>query len=244
MESDRGSKKVKTSSCLELCVASGGGPVLYLLSIHNSRYILLDKNWCFIQEYSRFPESLVARFRLFYECRNPPYFYGKIQEAKQKLAPEIFEALYTCYTPVKKWEDFVRFGEMPSDYIINRLTSNDLNDLHMNYNIITDQAHSDLVTRIFLRFLRNQSSKNHGDWMWTTHTNVLARIFVWKGFCNPAQLQYVVFSHLVNKEEESLILLAMARNRPAGESVFAQLPKDVLFGLVFPWIKWSLPFDV
>jgi hypothetical protein len=246
MESDRGClKKVKTSSCLELCLAydTAPAPVLYLLSIHTSRYILLDKNWCFIQEYSLFPKKLVKRFRLVYECRSPPYFYGKIQEAKKQLDPEIFDAIYTCYRPVRKWEDFARFGEMPPDYIINKLSFNDFEDLHMNYNIQSDQAYLDLVTRILLRFLRN-IVYFRTSWIQHTHTNALARILVWKGFCNPDQLQYVVFSDLVAKEEESLILLAMARNRPVGESVFAQLPKDVLFRILFPWIKWSLPFDV
>lgn len=245
MENDRVSKKVKTSSCLELCVASDGykAPVLYLLSTHTSRYILLDKNWCFIQEYSLFPEKLTRRFLLFYECRNPPYFYGKIQQAKGKLAPEIFDAIYECYRPVRKWEDFARFGEMPPDYIIDKLSYSDFNDLHMNYNIQSDQAYLDLVTRILLRFLRKQAYFPT-SWVQNTHANALTRILVWKGYCNPDQLQYFVFSHLVAKEEESLILLAMARNRPAGESVFAQLPKDVLFRVIFPWIKWSLPFDV
>jgi hypothetical protein len=250
MESDRVSKKVKTSSssfCLELCVAFEKAPVLYLLSMDVTRHILLDRNWCFIRDYSLFPESLVAKFRLFYECRNPPYFYGKIQQAREKLAPEIFDALYECYRPVRKWEDFARFGEMPPDYIINKLSSNDFYDLHMNYNIESDQAYLDLVTRIMLRFLRNQyfiRELNSKRLIQPTDTNVLARILVWKGYCTPDQPQYVVFSHLFAKEKESLILLAMARNRPAGESVFAQLPKDVLFRLIFPWIKWSLPFDV
>lgn len=246
MESNRVSKKVKTSSCLELCVASDGAPILYLLSIHDSRYILLDRNWWFIREYSIFPERLLKTFRLLYECRNPPYFYGKIQQARKKLAPEIFDALYECYRPVRKWEDFARFGEMPPDHIINKLSSQDFNDLHMNYEIRSDQAYLDLVTRILLRFLRNQSFTKHFHirLMGPTHTNALARILVWKGYCNADQMQYVVFSHLFAKEEESLILLAMARNRPAGECVFAQLPKDVLFRVIFPWIKWSLPFDV
>lgn len=71
----------------------------------------------------------------------------------------------------------------------------------------------------------------------------LTKVLCWKGYMRwshevPDQLE-----QLYKGEARGLTLIAMARNRPCGQNVFSQLPRDVL-NLLFSWIQWSLPIDL
>lgn len=98
----------------------------------------------------------------------------------------------------------------------------------------------DLYLSWTYEFLRQHKSYR---WRDCSRVHYLSRVLCWKGklewlFSVPRPLQ-----QLHHGETRGLTLLAMARNRPAGESVFAQLPRD-LMKMIFDWIQWSLPLEL
>jgi hypothetical protein len=72
--------------------------------------------------------------------------------------------------------------------------------------------------------------------------NPLVVILYWKQHVSPTYY-FNCFSHLYGGERRGLMQIALARNRPRGENIFAQFPRD-LMKMIFDWIQWSLPLNL
>lgn len=245
MSEERVLKKSKTNYCFELCLNTDRTPVLYLLNIENIRYILLDKHWVVIKEYDSYPKNILVRFRIYYDCLNPPDGYGIIQQAKRNLEPKVFDILYQLYIHenIGKWETYAIFGEIPPSIILQEYSILTIDSLMMEYTISEDTQYRDILLHILFVYLKTQSKPLPPHYLKARESTKMARILVWKGYARENSVQRVVFEHLCDKEDEVLFLIALARNRREG-NFFAQMDKNILFKKIYPLIRWSLPLDI
>ena len=79
--------------------------------------------------------------------------------------------------------------------------------------------------------------------------NIFVAGCIWKGFLTvnrriPNVESVLYDTDFENAEGKTICLLQMARNRPKGTNVFAQLNKDVLNKIIVPMVKFTLPFEI
>jgi len=234
IDSQRVTKKLKIEpKCIELFLKLDKSVSMYLLNIDDRRYILLDRFWCFIREYDSNPVEMISMCVCYYEHSNPPEI-AFVRKAKEILDTDIFDCLIQCYQSHAPYT--WKYSILPVEEI--SIT---------NLILIYDHDPNDYLLYVLFSYLRKQK---HTKPIYISGSrfffNNMVRVITWKGYVkwHPYHNQYHVLNHLVNKEDESLLLLAMARNRPAKDNFFAQMNKDVLFKEIFPLIKWSLPFCV
>jgi hypothetical protein len=245
---ERVSKRAKHAPpymCVVLSMQLLHTPLLYLLSIDSIRYILLDKQWCYIREYNSFPEELFEKTVCYEEVQKPPKIFEHIQRAKKTLELEVFNALYQCYRPENDWVDYLNMGNIPPTNVMQNFDTSCLEDLMIYYDDCQNEEHRRLYIHTLFIYLKTCKTQFYLS-LAKLHNNTITRILVWKNYIDITfpEIFYRAYTHLINKEETGLILIAMARNRPIRENVFAQFPKDLLFKIIFPLIRWSYPLNV
>lgn len=184
---------------------------------------------------------------LFYAQELQCYpLYENIQRARGKLGKDLVNAFVAVYIEQfsGKVNILLRMGIHPEESnnnnnsVSSSLTTADVVPLFL-LSLYTESSR-DLYLSWTYAFLRQRKKY---QWRDRNHVHYLARVLCWKGKLEwelsvPCSLEL-----LYNGEERGLALLAMARNRPAGENVFAQLPRD-LMKMIFDWIQWSLPLEL
>lgn len=246
-DAERVSKKTKRNEyprCTELTIRPNDLPQLYILSLCETRHILLDRRWNLIRIYDEYPAILAGEFACSFECVMMPYSHEVIKHAK-RLGGEIFGVLRTLYdTNIQNWTDYAIWGEFPPHHVMQKFGSKQLDVLVSRYDFSSCKGDSDMLLFIMFAYLKTVPKKPLPALMYCQGRFDLAvRILIWKGYQNPSGYPSL-FGPLYGKEEEGLILIAMARNRPRGDNVFAQMQKDVLFRKIYPLIRWSLPLLV
>jgi len=218
--------------CTELHMKCEKYVSMYLLTLEFYRHVLLDAHWNFVREYDYYPTEVTVLFACYGGCRDPPHVTF-VRKAKETLSSDIFDALIQCY-----------YEHAPNVWKYNVLPVNDINidDLITTY----EKDPNDSLLLVLFYYLKKNTKPLPNLFLGRLFFNNMIRVLTWKGYIiwKPHQIQFTVFTHLNNKENESLFLIALARNRPENDNFFSQMPKDVLFNKIFPLIKWSVPFRV
>jgi len=76
----------------------------------------------------------------------------------------------------------------------------------------------------------------------TIYVSYLYKICYWKKriMFDSNSLNYSLLAPYYGGERAGLMVISLARNRPKGENIFAQFPRD-LVRMIFDWVEWSLP---
>lgn len=249
---ERVSKKTKPNSfprCSELCLKGDGdqSPVMYLFSISEVYYKLLDRRWVLIQTYDHYPEEVTQYFNVHLDNNYPPMHFEAIKNAQKSLGKElatILRGLYCDKGPLDWWK-YLNMREIPPHNVIIRFGTKGVQTLIRRYDNCESDEHRDLILFTLFKFLKQPGMiKPFAPMLFgSVHYSYVVRIMSWKGFIHPSEHHYI-FDYLYGKEDAGLMLIACARNSPRGDNVFAQLPKDVLFKKIYPLIRWTLPFDI
>jgi hypothetical protein len=231
MDSDeRVSKKYKVE-VKEIYSVHVEKPCFYHVVLKGNVY-LLDYKWQLIR---LLPDSFDVDspfFRSHYAYDNYPGFED-ICEAKLRLDPLLFAALFKTY--VKNVIDYVEFNTVPSPGF--KYEEGTIGNLLMHYEKCETQRNREACIRVLFDYLyKNRRTRLAVSGL--TYYNEMVQILIWKNITQ-SNLFYVA---LQGGEKRHLQMIACARNRKKGDNFFAQMPKDILFGVIFPLLKWSLPF--
>jgi hypothetical protein len=193
----------------------------------------------FLQLVSKRPttsvDAMIPGVTLHHILRHPPTS-SSIKAAKQNLDAEFVNAFVENY--VSTFRDnmarLLRMGIRPdarfSDLISSKRAT--IDSLVLLY--------AEVDRELFLSWLYATLKGNLSGRFMCSRINHLSMVLCWKGIVEWISPIPQAVSDLSNGERRGLMILALARNRPAGENVFAQLPRDLL-RLLFYWIQWSLP---
>ena len=241
---ERVAKKSKSSYCIELHQRTQLHPCVYLLCIESKRWLLLDRHWEVLYDDIVYPKRVMAALSASDLLEFPCRISEDIERARNTLGPDVFRILSSFYlTENSKWYDYVNFGYLPPPTMI--INSDCMDQLLNNYEKASSPRCRELFLILLFRYLRVAQEGFVGLHCTSLYFTSIIAILTWKGYASwyPTDAQYFLFKKFINKEEESLVMIAMARNRPKGQNFFAQMPRDV-FRLILDWSKWSLPFNI
>lgn len=229
MDEEQGAaKKLKPNenACYEIYLVPGiNYPSFYSVYLNGVEYIL-DNRW----ELVRYGYSYIQRLT-YRPCEIYYPSFSDIQESKRHLNPIIFSALFTAY--VRSPVDYVEFDAIPPTGF--NYTEETIEDLVEHYDKCETRQNRDACIKVLFHYMR--TTKTRISRVVFTY-NELFQIIIWKN----CAISRHIYSHLEFGETYIMKLLALARHRKSGDNFFAQMPKDILFGLIFPLIRWSLPF--
>jgi hypothetical protein len=241
LKTSKGSKVSKESNfvCHEIYTSYGYDVSFYHVWLDGVEY-LLDSQW----RLNELPEqtTFMGNFEDFFvvqknTCDHYPSFED-ISKAKKTLPSSLFEALSRAY--IKGLLDYVEFDVVPKKGYPYK--SGTAETLIMHYEKCNSRQNREACVRILFDYLRTVKKENvHLSTKATAaiYLNDMVKILTWK---NVLHWNYHIFySKLQGGEDRLLIMLACARKRRAGDNFFAQFPKDVMFGILFPLLRWSLP---
>jgi hypothetical protein len=178
------------------------------------------------------------------KLQHPPRDSQCIANARITLGNEFVDAFLDVYKPISgNIQQLLRMGIYPHNSNNNKLIE-DAKTAAVIFAIYKDNAR-DLSLTWMYRVLMKCKKEDIAHYL-ASRTSVihhLAKLLCWKGYMRWSQKVPDQLEQLYNGEARGLALIAMARNRPRGQNVFAQLPRDVL-RLLFGWIQWSLPIDL
>lgn len=206
----------------------------YLVLLGDNSHYFLNNTWKLIPNID---DDTLEEYVFYTELHSYPEFED-IQMAKRELDPRVFDVLFNSY--VKTLADYVEFDTIPPSYILESILTPSL--LIEHFHKCVSRANRDACLRILFS-LFNANLHWYKYRFTFNYVNEATCILAWKG-CINCENYYTIYSSIDGQEQVVLKLLACARNRPNGNNSFAQMPKDILFGLIFPLIKWSLPFLV
>jgi hypothetical protein len=238
MDSDkRGSKKYKVDDdddvvCREIYSVHVEKPCFYHVVLKGNVY-LLDYKWQIIR---LLPDSFDVDspfFRALYAYDNYPAFED-ICEAKRRLDPLLFAALFKTY--VNNVVDYVEFNTVPPQGF--EYADGTIGNLAMHYEKCETQRNREACIRVLFAYMYKKRHTRFTVNGLAPYYNELVQILVWKDVAQ----SNLFYAGLQGREKRLLQMLACARNRKRGDNFFAQMPKDILFGVIFPLLKWSLPF--
>lgn len=133
---------------------------------------------------------------------------------------------------------FVYMGVRPQEVMVQKDIASI--DIYTLYNYCNCNSTNRELCTSWLYFLL-QTDK-HIRLTECSTVNPLLLILYWKRRIVPVYY-FDLFSHLYNGERRGLMQIALARNRPKGENVIAQFPRD-LIKMIFEWVEWSLPLPL
>lgn len=176
------------------------------------------------------------------EYRTPPrsIHFDRLKVEHPELSSAIRKSyLSHLFEQQKPLHELVKMGVIPEEvgYYDTSTIMGDLQNLYWN----CTRNNFDLSLRWIYHLLRIRNKEKCR--LYETYTpNPLLSILYWKD-CIYDRYYLDWFSHLKGGERKGLMQVALARNRPKGENVFAQFPKDLLH-LIFEWVQWSLPLNL
>lgn len=242
LKTSKESKKSKESAfvCHEIYTSYGYDVSFYHVWLEGVEY-LLDSQWRLAElpQHTMFMHNFEDFFVVQKNtCDHYPSFED-ISRAKKTLPPSLFDALSRVY--IKGLLDYVEFDVVPKKGYPYK--SGTAETLIMHYEKCNSQQNREACVRILFNYLRVVKKENvHLSTKATAaiYLNDMVKILTWK---NVLRWNYHIFySKLQGGEDRLLLMLACARKRRTGDNFFAQFPKDVMFGILFPLLRWSLPF--
>jgi hypothetical protein len=169
---------------------------------------------------------------------NPPEGSGlkRLRMVDADLANSIVWSYLNFSHTGDQLKRYLRMGMYPNECpVIHSLDHTCLDFICSKYNANED----DLYKTWLYYFLRRYDNLYVQQ---TIYVNYLYKICYWKKriMFDPNSLNYSLLSPLYGGERAGLMLIALARNRPKRENIFAQFPRD-LVRMIFDWVEWSLP---
>lgn len=235
-------KKSKKSDfiCHEIYTSYGHDVSFYHVWLEDVEY-LLDSQWRLVDLpkpstlfWGDFEDLFVVQKNT---CDNYPCFED-ISKAKKTLPPSLFNALSKAY--IKGLLDYVEFNRLPEKgYPYKDGTAE---NLIMHYDKCNSTQNREACVKILFDYLKITKGNVFLSTKGTAsiYLNDIVKILTWKDLLK--WNFHIFYSKLQGGEDRLLFMLACARKRKAGNNFFAQFPKDVMFGILFPILKWSLPY--
>lgn len=236
-------KKQKTAlKVKEILRTIGGSLFLYQVEWEGEFYYL-DAFLCLAARqqdaFSFEPTFIFCSSKL----QHPPRDCQCIANARITLGNEFVDAFLDVYKPITgNIQQLLRMGIYPNNN--NDKLLEDAKTATLIFATYKDNARDVSLTWMYRVLMK--CKKEDISYYLISRTSVihhLAKLLCWKGYMRWSQTVPDQLEQLYNGEARGLALIAMARNRPRGQNLFAQLPRDVL-NLLFGWIQWSLPIDL
>lgn len=161
-----------------------------------------------------------------------------IEKARLELGNDFMDAFVKAYTRRGRFQYSLRMGVYPNNGIAIE-SSSDFEKNMVTLLSLYEEKKRDLYVSWLYFFFRNQKERQVE---FIPRIHYLTKVLCWKGL---ASWRYPIpnaIQNLDGGERRGLMIIAMARNRSRGQSVFAQFSRDLL-KLLFHWIQWSLPLD-
>lgn len=227
-------KRKKDDMCLEFYSSHQELIAFYLVILKDGSQYFLDNTWDLMP---RVDDDTLENYVFDTDLQSYPEFED-IQKAKRELDPRVFNVLFNSY--VKTLDDYVEFDTIPPPEVLEGILTPSL--LIEHFHKCVSQANRDACLKVLFSLFKANLHWYKYRFSFD-YVNEAVRVLAWKG-CVNCEFHCAIYSSIDGQEQVVLKLLACARNRLRGDNFFAQMPKDILFGLIFPLIKWSLPFLV